>query len=207
MNNLFLAIIGLTLFVLFSCSEKKSENRFININKANTEILNLSGIDILKFKSQIEKDFEIDDTFYDSIIYHSSVNNTNVIFEKYGYYSIKTSGDTITGNDRDSLLYKLGKGFAFGIIQEDCKNSNEDSLCIVKMDYYKSLSNIELPIGRVENTMSDFIYYKLYKKGYLNKEEFVYMTLWWYILSSIQAISDMEWQEKRKQKHDTPNTL
>ena len=198
--------MGAAFFVMSSCTEKNSENRFIDIEKANTEIQNLTGIDILKFKNQIEKDFDIDETFYDSIIYHTSVNNTNVLFEKYGYYSIKTDGDTITGNDRDSLLLNLGKGFAYGIIQEDCENGQSDSLCIVKMDYYNSLSNIQLPFGRIENTMPDFIYYKLYKKGYLTKEEFTYMTLWWYVLSSIQGISDQEWHEKRQQKNDVGNT-
>lgn len=201
MSRFYLVVIGFNIIAMSSCTEKKTANRFFEIEKANTEILNLTGIDILKFKRRIENDFAVDETFYDSIIYHTSVNNTNMLFEKYGYYSIKTNGDTIRGKDRDSLLLNLAKGFASGIKQEDCKNEESDSLCIVKMEYYNSLSKLQLPIGRIENSMPDWIYFKLYKKGYLTKAEFEYMTLWWYVISSTEAISDQEYYEKRHKNH------
>jgi hypothetical protein len=205
MSKFYLVILGFTFFVMSSCSEKKTENRFIDIDKVNTEILNHTGIDILKFKSKIKRDFNVDPTFYDSIIYNTTVNNTNVLFEKYGYYTIKTNGVRITGESRDSLILNLVKGFALGIKQEDCTKNGTDSLCIVKMDYYNSLSKIELPIGRIENSLSEWIYNELYKKEYLTQEEFEYMTLWWYVLSSVQGIRDQESHEKRQLKNEFGN--
>lgn len=198
MNKLIIVVIAGIYLTFSSCSESEAKNRFINIKKANTAIFDLTGIDLLKFKNQIENDFEIHEGFYDSIMINTAVNNTNVLVRKYGYYSVTTMGDTITGNAYDSLLLSLTKGFANGMIQEDCAKGKSDSLCIVKMNYYNALSDLSSPVGRVDNTMNDFIYFELYEKRYLTKEEFEFMTLWWYVLSSIQGISDQEWHDKKQ---------
>lgn len=188
----FFSVITVSLF-LVSCS--KRENRFIDIPKANAEILERTGIDILAFQDQIEKDFKVDDAFYDSILVQTSTENTNDIFKKYGYYSVRTNGDTITGDDMDSILLHFTHGFAHGIVRENC--APLDSLCITKMKLCKNLLSIELPYGRISNDIPSFIYLDLYEKGYLTKEEFSFMTLWWYILSSAQGISDEEWRKQQ----------
>ncbi len=191
LNRFFFSVLSVSFFLL-SCS--KTENRFINIQKVNSEILEHTGIDILAFQDQIEKDFSVDDSFYDSILIQTSTENTNDIFKKYGYYSVRTNGDTITGSDRDSILLRFTQGFARGIIQENC--APFDSLCITKMKYRKNMLSIELPYGRISNDIPSFIYFDLYKKGYLTQEELSFMTLWWYILSSAQGISDEEWKKE-----------
>lgn len=191
----FFSVLVISLFLL-SCS--KRENRFIDIPKANAEILERTGIEILAFKDQIEKDFVVDESFYDSILLQTVLLGTNEIFKKNGYYSVRTNGDTITGNDVDSILYHFAHGFANGIIEEHCSPS--DSLCLAKMKYRKNLLHIQLPYGRIESSTTEFIYFDLYKKDYLTKEEFSFMTLWWYILSSAQGISDEEWRKQEKKR-------
>lgn len=191
----FFSVLIISLFLL-SCS--KRENRFIDIPKANAEILERTGIDILAFKDQIEKDFVVDESFYDSILLQTALLGTNEIFKKSGYYSVRTNGDTITGNDVDSILYHFAHGFANGIIEEHCNPS--DSLCLTKMKYRQNLLRIQLPYGRIESSTTEFIYFDLYKKDYLTKEEFSFMTLWWYILSSAQGISDEEWRKQEKKR-------
>lgn len=192
LHRFFFSVLTVSMF-LFSCS--KRENRFIDIPKANAEILERTGIDILAFQDQIEKDFKVDDAFYDSILVQTSTENTNDIFKKYGCYSVRTNGDTINGSDRDSIIFHFAHGFAYGIIQEKC--SPLDSLCITKMKYKDNLLRIELPYGRLESSTTEFIYIDLYKKEYLTREEFAFMTLWWYILYSAQVISDEEWYMQR----------
>jgi hypothetical protein len=186
----FLSLIAL----LLSCSEP--QNRFIDIEKTNSKILELSGIDILAFQQQVERDFQIYDAFYDSLLIELRVEGTNELFQKYGPYSIRTNGDTITSADRDSMIVHFTQGFAHGIIQEEC--SDTDSLCITKMKYRGKLNRIQLPYGRLDSETSEFIYLDLYKKEYLTKEEFTFMTLWWHILASAQVISDQEWYEARQ---------
>ena len=197
LHRFFVSVVTISMFLLFSCSKK--ENRFIDIPKVNAEILERTGIDILAFQDQIEKDFKVDDAFYDSILVQTSTENTNDIFKKYGYYSVRTNGDTITGDDMDSILLHFTHGFALGIIQENC--APLDSLCITKMKYRKNLLSIELPFGRISNEISSFIYSDLYEKGYLTKEELSFMTLWWYVLSSAQGISDEEWRMQQRTKN------
>jgi hypothetical protein len=182
------------LALLPSCSEP--QNRFIDIQKTNAKILELSGIDILAFQQQVERDFQIYDAFYDSLLIELRVEGTNELFQKYGPYSVRTNGDTITSADRDSLIIHFTHGFVHGIIQEEC--SDADSLCITKMKYRDNLNRIQLPYGRLDSETSEFIYLDLYKKEYLTKEEFTFMTLWWHILASAQVISDQEWYEARQ---------
>lgn len=202
MNYIVLFALSSVLLTAVSCSDISEKNRFFDIEKTNTEIYTLTGIDIFEFENKIEKDFDVYETFYDSIILNTTEENTNALFEKYGYYHVTTNGDTITINDHDSLILNLAKGFAAGIIQEECKGGRlSDSLCIVKMKYFNSLSSLTSPVGRVDNSMTDFIYRDLYSKDYLTKEEFKFMTLWWYVLSSIQAISDQEWHGNQKRKN------
>ncbi len=195
MKNNF-SIIFLLMLILTSCSEP--ENRFIDVDKANAKILEQSGIDILALRDQIEKDFDVDEHFYNSILVETSEMNTNKIFRKYGYYSVRTNGDTITDDDLDSLYFQFAKGLAHGIIQEKCTSS--DSLCTTKMELYERLSQMESPYGRVENEIPYFFYSKFSQKGYVTQDELSFLTLWWYILSSAQSISDIEWHEAQKKK-------
>ena len=179
-------------FGLASC--KNEEPKFVNIQKANEAFIETCGIDLLKFKDKIEASFTIHDGFYDSLLVQTINENHNIVFDKYGYFSITTAGKTITAKDHDTLIYNLGISFANNMILEDCLKNKVDSFCIVKNDYYHNLSRIKIPVSRIPNKMPDFIYYNLHKKGYLTQEEFKFMTLWWYVLSSIQQISDEEWR-------------
>jgi hypothetical protein len=190
MKMTLLLFLVLLLLIGNSCGEKS--NRFIDIEKANSEIFESTGINILKLKKRIEQDFEIYDGFYDSILTNTRTNNTNSLFEKYGYYSVKTDGDTIKASDRDSLLFHLGHGFANGMIREVCNETNQDSLCLVKMTYFEGLSKIKIPAPRVENSLPDVIYGRFYQKGYLTKDELAFITLWWYVLFSVEQISEIE---------------
>lgn len=199
--SLLVFTLSSVLFITSSCSDVNKKNQFFDIKKTNTEIFTLTGIDILEFKNKIEQDFDVHETFYDSVLLNTAIKNTNALHQKYGYYNVTAHGDTITASDHDSLILNLAKGFAAGIIQEECKKGHSDSLCIVKMKYLNSLSSITPPVGRVDNSMTDFIYFDLFRKDYLTKEEFNYMTLWWYVLSSIQGISDQELYENRKREN------
>lgn len=184
--NFFLFLIT-CIFVLSSCDTQKNE--FINIELANNEIFKTTGIDIFEFRSKIRKDFNVDEKFYDSICYNLIVNNTNCVFEKYGVLTIKSNGDSIQYSECDSLQRMMGIGLSKGIILNNCSDRKSDSCCIAKTSWYHGLSQLESPIGTITRGLIEYVYYDLYKKGYLTSAELEFIVLWEYYLVSCQNIA------------------
>jgi hypothetical protein len=160
----------------------------INIEAANQEVKDSVGIDLLNYKSRIDKKFPSDSFYVDfceDILYNTGKSQ---IFMEFGQITTFDDGDSISYSKAESLFVLLHHSIGNNINLENCQENHANNFYCKRK---KLMNSSYISVNRMYtlsalNTIGDV--YLAYNLGLLNYEELSFMVVFHHILNSIYRL-------------------
>jgi hypothetical protein len=185
----------LILLLIASCQDQSDyespivhHRQTLDIEGANADIKKSVGIDVLKFKGQVDKKFD-SDSFYvevcEDLLFHTGQSK---IFNEFGSITTFDLGDSIANSQKDSLFISIFQSIGNNFYLDDCALKSQDTtFCNFKMQAQENYLNVDgMFILTVTNTIGDV--YHQFKKGNLSYDELSFMVLVHHLLHDIHEL-------------------
>lgn len=197
-KSIFLLSISFLAFLFSACEHERDTDKMfdkrktINIEAANQAVKDSVGIDLLHYKSRIDKKFPSDSFYIDiceDILYNTGKSK---IFLEFGSTTKFDNGDSISYSQVDSLFVLLYNCVGNNINLENCQGKHTNHFyCKRKKLMHSGYTSVNsLHTLSALNTIGDV--YFAYNIGLLNYEELSFMVVFHHVLNGVFILSEIE---------------
>lgn len=182
------------LLLLLSCNGKTDledrKRKTIDIQGLNLDIKKTIGIDLLLYKSKIDKRFP-SDSFYvevcEELLFESG---ESIIHNEFGSILTFDNGDSIKYAQRDSLFASIFHSIGNNFYLDDCEGKEIDTTyCQMKKKAHESLQSVAgVMTLTVSNTIGDI--YDRFRQGYFNYDELAFFVVVHHLLRDIYMLEN-----------------